>query len=53
MPSKKKPPSDDLSTQLELHKVLIHNDEKTTMEFVVFLLMSVFNKVEEEATKIR
>ena len=33
-------------------KVLLHNDDVTTMEFVVSILTSVFNKSEEEATKI-
>ena len=33
-------------------RVLFHNDEKTTMEFVLFLLMQVFHKSNEEATDI-
>ena len=35
-----------------MYKVLIHNDDYTTMEFVVEILMSVFNKSMEEATII-
>ena len=35
-----------------LYKVLLHNDDYTTMEFVVLMLMSVFHKKEEEATRI-
>ena len=35
-----------------MYKVLIHNDDYTTMEFVVAILMSVFNKSMEEATII-
>ncbi len=31
-------------------KVLLHNDDYTTQEFVVFLLKSVFRKPEPEAT---
>ncbi len=33
-------------------KVLLHNDNYTTMEFVVFVLESVFKKSLEEATQI-
>ena len=35
-----------------LYKVLIHNDHYTTMEFVVFILQTVFNKQESEAIRI-
>lgn len=34
------------------YKVLLHNDDYTTMEFVVFVLKVVFNKNEAEATHI-
>ncbi|MFN7958071.1 MAG: ATP-dependent Clp protease adaptor ClpS [Holophagaceae bacterium] len=33
-------------------KVLLHNDDYTTQEFVVFLLKTVFRKPEPEATAI-
>ena len=33
-------------------KVILHNDDWTPMEFVVFVLMEVFNKAEEVATAI-
>ena len=33
-------------------KVLLHNDNYTTMEFVVFVLESVFSKSLSEATRI-
>ncbi len=33
-------------------KVLLHNDDYTTMEFVVRILKTVFNKTEPEATRI-
>jgi ATP-dependent Clp protease adapter protein ClpS len=33
-------------------KVLLHNDDQTSMEFVVFILQSIFDKSEEEATTI-
>ncbi|MGD2029908.1 MAG: ATP-dependent Clp protease adapter ClpS [Desulfobacterales bacterium] len=35
-----------------MYKVLLHNDDYTTMEFVVEILMLVFNKPPEEAVKI-
>jgi len=41
-------------TQLKkppLYKVLIHNDNYTTMEFVVQVLMDVFHKPESEAVE--
>ncbi len=35
-----------------MFKVLLHNDDYTTMEFVVFVLKSVFHKAETEAVRI-
>ncbi|MBX9723879.1 MAG: ATP-dependent Clp protease adaptor ClpS [Candidatus Obscuribacterales bacterium] len=35
-----------------LYKVLLHNDDFTSMDFVVFILMSVFYKDEASARKI-
>ena len=35
-----------------LYKVLMHNDNYTTMEFVVAILQTVFNKSQEEAVRI-
>jgi len=35
-----------------LYLVLLHNDDYTTMQFVVEVLMAVFNKSMEEATDI-
>ena len=34
------------------YKVLLHNDDYTTMEFVIFILQSVFHKNIEEAENI-
>ncbi|MBC2714252.1 MAG: ATP-dependent Clp protease adapter ClpS [Desulfobacteraceae bacterium] len=39
-------------TEPPMYKVLLHNDDYTTMEFVVELLMSVFHKTFEDATRI-
>ena len=36
----------------QLYKVLLHNDDYTTMEFVVMVLMSVFRHSEPEAVQI-
>lgn len=33
-------------------RVIVHNDNTTTMEFVVFLLMQIFHKTTQEAMKI-
>ena len=35
-----------------MYKVLLHNDDYTTMEFVVEILQQVFRKSAEEATRI-
>jgi ATP-dependent Clp protease adaptor protein ClpS len=35
-----------------LYKVLLHNDDFTTMEFVVWVLGSIFNMPEEQAIQI-
>ena len=36
----------------KLYRVLLHNDDYTTMEFVVIILMEVFRKSGDEATAI-
>lgn len=38
--------------QPPLFKVLFHNDNYTTMEFVVFVLQAIFNKTESDAMAI-
>ena len=35
-----------------LYKVLLHNDDYTTMEFVVSILENIFQKSKQEATRI-
>lgn len=36
----------------KMYKVLLYNDDYTTMEFVVDILISIFNKPRSEATRI-
>ncbi|MEZ4269031.1 MAG: ATP-dependent Clp protease adaptor ClpS [Myxococcota bacterium] len=36
----------------KLYRVLLHNDDYTSMEFVVFVLIGVFQKSEGEATHL-
>ena len=36
----------------KMYKVLLHNDDYTTMEFVVLVLQSVFHRSEGEAVQI-
>ena len=36
----------------KLYKVLMHNDDYTPMDFVIFVLKKFFNKLEDEAHKI-
>jgi ATP-dependent Clp protease adaptor protein ClpS len=42
-PKLKKPP---------LYKVLLHNDDYTTMDFVVFILRTVFQRSETDSVRI-
>lgn len=42
----------ELTREPPLYKVLLHNDDYTTMDFVVDILMTVFNKSESEAEQI-
>jgi ATP-dependent Clp protease adaptor protein ClpS len=36
----------------KLYKVIMHNDDYTTMEFVVEVLIGIFNKSASDATKV-
>jgi ATP-dependent Clp protease adaptor protein ClpS len=58
-PSKREDFEGDLATQqkrkvekVRRYKVLLHNDNYTTMEFVVLILMKFFHRTETEATHI-
>jgi ATP-dependent Clp protease adaptor protein ClpS len=44
--------SEEKTEEPSLFKVLLHNDDYTTMEFVVWVLASVFNMPEEQAIQI-
>jgi len=44
--------SDDKTITPEMYKVVIFNDDYTTMDFVVEVLITFFNKSASEATKI-
>ena len=45
-------PQGEKTEEPPLFKVLLHNDDYTTMEFVVLVLMKFFHKTETEATHI-
>ena len=58
-PREKDNPEGDLATErkskvekVRRYKVIFHNDDYTTMEFVVLVLMKFFHKSETEATHI-
>ena len=42
----------DILQEPPRYKVLLHNDDYTTMDFVVMILQIVFHKNTEEATRI-
>jgi len=42
----------DVVTDPPMFRVLLHNDDFTTMDFVVQILMRVFNKTFEEAARV-
>lgn len=43
---------DEKVTEPPMYKVLLHNDDFTTKAFVVEILMAIFNKSQEEATRL-
>jgi ATP-dependent Clp protease adaptor protein ClpS len=44
--------SEEKTEEPTLFQVLLHNDDYTTMEFVVWVLESVFNMPEEQAIQV-
>ena len=36
----------------KMYKVLLHNDDYTTMEFVIFILQGIFHRAEADAVQI-
>ena len=42
----------DVVTEPPMFRVLLHNDDFTTMDFVVHILMRVFHKTFEDSTRI-
>ncbi len=44
--------ADDEIMEPRRFKVLLHNDDYTTMDFVIYILKKVFNKTEGEAVQI-
>jgi len=50
--TKKRISSESKDDTPPLYKVILHNDDYTSMEFVVIILMSVFGKSLEKATQM-
>ena len=44
--------SEEKVEEPSLFRVLLHNDDYTTMEFVVMILVSIFNMPEEQAVQV-
>ena len=42
----------EMNFNIERYKVIMHNDDVTTMDFVVMVLTDVFYKTEEEAERL-
>jgi len=44
--------SEEKVEEPSLFKVLLHNDDYTTMEFVIMILVSIFNMPEDQAVQV-
>jgi ATP-dependent Clp protease adaptor protein ClpS len=44
--------SEEKTEEPPLFKVLLHNDDYTTMDFVVYVLQTIFNMTEDEAIQV-
>jgi ATP-dependent Clp protease adaptor protein ClpS len=44
--------SEEKTEEPPLYKVLLHNDDYTTMDFVVHVLQSIFNMAEDQAIQV-
>lgn len=44
--------TETVTRNVPMHKVIMHNDDKTTMDFVLGILVGLFNKNGQDATKI-
>jgi len=44
--------TEEKTRQMPMYKVLLHNDNVTTMGFVILVLRAIFNKDKSTATKI-
>lgn len=44
--------TDTVTRHIPRYKVIFHNDDKTTMQFVIYLLMNVFLHDEPSAKKV-
>jgi len=43
---------EEKTTEPPMYKVLLHNDDYTTKDFVVEILMAIFNKSRQESTRL-
>jgi ATP-dependent Clp protease adaptor protein ClpS len=44
--------TEEQTRHMPMYKVIMHNDDKTTMDFVVYVLQNIFNKKIEAAMQL-